>query len=65
MTPFVVGESVVIRWGRHQGQKAIIMSIVADAHKVKMQDGSVGFFSRKGLEGEKERIPALNACVNA
>jgi ribosomal protein L24 len=54
MSHFVVGEHVVIRWGKHQGQKARIMTIAADVHKVKIEDGSVGFFSGKGLE--KERI---------
>lgn len=55
MSHFVVGEHVIIRWGKHQGQKARIMTIVADTYKVKIEDGSVGFFNGKGLEGEKER----------
>ena len=55
MTRFSVGEQVIIRFGRHQGKKATILkSQAADAYKVKAEDGSVLFFSSKGLE--KERV---------
>jgi hypothetical protein len=55
MTRFSVGEQVIIRYGRHQGQKATIMkSQPSDAYKVKVEDGTVLFYSSKGLE--KERV---------
>jgi hypothetical protein len=54
MTRFVEGEQVIIRFGRQQGQKArIIKSQLADVYRVKVADGSVLFFSGKGLEKEK------------
>jgi hypothetical protein len=57
MTHFAVGEQVLIRYGKHQGQKAtIIGSQPASVYKVKVEDGSILFFSGKGLEKEKERV---------
>jgi hypothetical protein len=57
MTRFSVGEQVIIRYGRHQGQKAtIIKSQAEDAYRVKVEDGTILFFSSKGLEKEKERV---------
>ena len=54
MTRFCVGEQVTIRYGREQGQKGkIIKSQSADVYQVKVEDGSVLFFSGKGLEKEK------------
>jgi hypothetical protein len=54
MIRFSVGEQVIIRYGRHQGKKAIIMKTQpSDAYKVKAEDGSILFFSGKGLEKEK------------
>jgi hypothetical protein len=54
MTRFAVGEQVIIRYGRQQGHKAKIMeSQPADVYKVKVADGSVRFFSGKGLAKEK------------
>ena len=56
MTRFLVGDQVIIRYGKQQGQRATIMSSQAtDAYKVKAQDGSVLFFSWKGLEKETVR----------
>ena len=56
MTRFAVGDRVVIRYGKHQGQKAnIIKSPEAHVYKVKAEDGFILYFSGKGLEGEKER----------
>jgi len=50
MTRFTVGEQVIVRYGRHQGQKAtIIKSQPGDAYRVKVEDGTVLFFSSKGL----------------
>lgn len=56
---FSVGERVIIRWGRQQGQKAtIIKNQPVDAYKVKTEDGSIGYFSAKGLEKQKEPVGA-------
>ena len=60
MIHFSVGEQVIIRYGRHQGQKArIIKSLLADVYRVKEADGFVGFYSGKGLEKEKEEVPQI------
>jgi len=58
MTHFSVGEQVIIRYGRHEGQKAtiILRSQPGDAYRVKVEDGSVLFFTSKGLKKEKERV---------
>ena len=51
MTHFAVGDQVVIRYGKHQGEKARIMkSIPADDYKVKTEAGFVLFYTGKGLE---------------
>ena len=56
MTNFAVGDQVVIRYGKHQGDKArIIKSISLDNYKVKREDGFVVFYSGKGLE----KAPAI------
>jgi hypothetical protein len=55
MTRFSVGEQVIILYGRHQAQKATILrSQPGDAYKVKAEDGTILFYSSKGLE--KERV---------
>jgi len=59
MSQFSIGEHVIIRYGRQQGQKAtVISSQLANVFKVKVEDGSVLFFSGKGLEKE-ERPPIV------
>ena len=51
MSHFCVGDHVIIRYGRQQGQKApIIARQLADVYKVKTEDGSLLFLSGKGLE---------------
>ncbi len=51
MTRFAVGEQVLIRYGRQHGLKAtIIQSQPAHVYKVKVEDGSILFYSVKGLE---------------
>jgi len=56
MNHFAVGEHVVIRFGQQQGQKAtIIKSQPADVYRVRIEDGSVLFFSGKGLEKDARR----------
>ena len=60
MTHFSVEEQVIIRWGRQLGQKAKILNcLVGDEYKVKIEDGSIGYFIGKGLKKEKERIQQL------
>jgi hypothetical protein len=55
MTRFSVGEQVIIRYGKHQGQKAtIIKSQPADVYTVRVDDGSIRFFSGKGLQGHDD-----------
>jgi len=56
MTHFSAGEQVIIRYGRHEGQKAtvILRSQPGDAYRVKAEDGTVLFFTSKGLA--KERV---------
>jgi hypothetical protein len=55
MTRFSVGEQVIIRYGRHQGQKATVLKSLPDySYRVKAEDGTVLFFTSKGLE--KERV---------
>ena len=57
MTRFSVGEQVIIRYGRQQGQKATILKCQpAEVYEVKVKDGAILFFSGKGLEREKERV---------
>ena len=57
MTHFSVGDHVIIRFGKQQGQKAtIIRSQPADAYLVKIEDGAVLFFSGRGLEKGTEGI---------
>jgi ribosomal protein L24 len=51
-----VGDQVVIRFGNQQGQKAtIIKNPNADVYKVKVEDGSIRYYSGKGLAKEQER----------
>jgi hypothetical protein len=54
MTRFSAGEQVIIRYGRHQGKRAtVIRSQPGDAYRVKVEDGTVLFFSSKGLERKR------------
>ncbi len=55
MISFSIGQQVIIRYGRQQGQKAkIIKSRLPDTYMVKVADGSVRFYSGKGLEREDD-----------
>ena len=57
MTHFSVGDQVVIRFGKQQGQKAtIIKTPQADVYKVKVEDGYILYFSGKGLERRDEGV---------
>ena len=56
MTHFSVGEQVIIRYGRQQGKKAIISKANWRLVQVKAEDGSILFFSSKGLERETGRV---------
>jgi len=49
-----VGDQVTIRFGKQQGLKGkIIKSPQADVYKVKVDDGSIRYYSGKGLEREQ------------
>lgn len=51
MIRFSVGEQVIIRFGRQQGLKGkIIKAQSPDAYQVKVEDGTVLFFSGHGLD---------------
>jgi hypothetical protein len=53
MTHFSVGDRVLIRYGKHQGQKAnILKRPEAHVYKVKAEDGFILYYSEKGLEKE-------------
>lgn len=57
MTHFIVGDQVIIRFGDQQRQKAtIIKNPTLNVYKVKVEDGSVRYYSGKGLEKEPERV---------
>jgi len=57
MTHFSVGELVIIRYGLQQSQKARILKCGRpDSYMVKVADGSIRFFSSKGLEKENDAI---------
>jgi len=63
MTTFCVGEHVIIRYGLQKGRKAmIIKSRRPDAYMVKVEDGSVRFYSGKGLEKENEGVQPVVSC---
>ncbi len=50
MDLFSVGEQVIIRFGRPQGKKAqIIQKQTKDIYKVRFEDGTVLYFTGKGL----------------
>jgi hypothetical protein len=51
MIRFAVEDQVVVRYGKHQGQKGrIIKNQEPDVYEVKVDDGMILFFSGKGLE---------------
>jgi ribosomal protein L24 len=51
MEHFVVGDWVVVRFGTKKGNNGIILKIQpADVYSVKVEDGSVLFFSGQGLQ---------------
>ena len=57
MTRFCVGDQVIIRWGKQQGQKTkIIQTRPANVYVAKVEDGSVSFFTEKGLQRENEGV---------
>jgi hypothetical protein len=59
MRQFAEGDHVVIRYGRHQGKKAIVIKRqLVDGYEVKLEDGFVLFYSAKGLEDGKIGTPA-------
>jgi hypothetical protein len=57
MRHFAVGDRVVIRYGKHQGQKAnIIKNPEAQVYKVRAEDGFILYYSGKGLEKDEEGV---------
>ena len=50
MVHFSAGDQVIIRFGRRQDQQGTVVECQpANVYKVRAQDGSVHFFSEKGL----------------
>jgi len=57
VTRYSVGQRVIIRYGKRQGETATIMkSQPSEVYQVKAKDGVILFFSGKGLEQEPERV---------
>ena len=60
MTAFSIGDHVIIRYGLQQSQKATIVKCRhPDTYLVRVDDGTVRFYSGKGLakaDGEIEKI---------
>lgn len=55
MIRFFVGDQVVIRFGKQQRQRAtIIKNPTSDVYKVKIEDGSIRYYSGQGLEKVQE-----------
>jgi ribosomal protein L24 len=54
MTRFAVGDQVVIRYGKHEGQTGrIIKTREPNVYEVKVEDGFILFYSEKGLEKDE------------
>ncbi len=50
MTRLALGEQVVIRYGRQQGMKAVVLKcLMTDGYKLRVEDGSIRYYSGKGL----------------
>jgi hypothetical protein len=65
MTIFSIGDQVLIRYGLQQGKKArIIKSRRPDAYMVRVEDGSVRFYSSKGLEKESDAVSKVVSSGN-
>jgi hypothetical protein len=65
MTRYSVGDHVNIRYGDHQGQKAIILKIQeGDAYRVKAEDGTILFFSSKGLAASAEAHTLIHSSLS-
>jgi ribosomal protein L24 len=63
MLRFAAGKQVTIRYGKRQGQEGTVLKVRSkDVYLVRMGDGTVLYFSEKGLE-EKEPS-AASGCVN-
>lgn len=57
MTLFSVGDNVIVRFGIQQGQKGVVIgSQTAHVYKVRIEDGSVLYFSWQGLEKKNEKL---------
>jgi len=57
VTRYSVGDRVMIRYGKRQGERATILKVqAAEVYVVKAKDGVVLFFSGKGLQQEPVRV---------
>lgn len=60
MTRIALGDQVIIRYGKQQGQRGrIIKTQPAEVYEVKVEDGSILFFTGKGLEKASEGVPKV------
>jgi hypothetical protein len=58
MQHFVVGDRVIIRYGKRAGTKATVKKVQPDqAYQVKSEDGAILFFSGAGLEADNSPPP--------
>jgi len=58
MAHFSVGDEVIIRFGKYQGQKVRVIEVQpADVYEVKVADGHILLYVEEGLEKEKEGAP--------
>jgi len=58
MQHFVVGDRVIIRYGKRAGTRATVKKVQPDqAYQVKSEDGAILFFSGAGLEADKSPPP--------
>jgi hypothetical protein len=61
MTHFSLGEEVMVRYGKHQGQMAkFLKCLPANDYKVKVVDGSVCFYTGKGLKTHQGTRPTID-----
>ena len=66
MTHFAVGDQVTIRYGLQQGLKATVLkSRPLDAYLVKVEDGTVRFYSGKGLETVNEGVQRIQRIATS
>jgi hypothetical protein len=58
MQQFVVGDRVIIRYGKRAGTRATVKKVQPDqAYQVKSEDGAILSFSGAGLEADNSTPP--------